>query len=105
MEKSKIEIEDLSSIIRKKKSFSKPICGVYFLFLDDELVYIGSSKNCQIRFDAHHQNKEFNFYYIQEMPEGVMKEVEKVYIYLHKPPLNKLIESCVYLLKDYSIFP
>ena len=54
-----IQIKELISL----KTDYDALCGVYFLFSGDELVYIGSSANCLVRFREHKRDgKDFDSY-------------------------------------------
>lgn len=65
------------------------LCGVYFLFLNEELVYIGSSKHIMYRLQTHLRNKEFDcFTYIETKPEDRLP-LEEAYIDKFEPRLNK----------------
>ena len=60
-----IDLESLAKTIITK------IKGVYFLYKNDELVYIGSSKNILERIPKHLKDKDFNFYKYIEVKEGL----------------------------------
>jgi len=61
--------------------------GVYFLFKDDELVYIGSSRVLKNRLKNHNKSK-YNKFGIIYLDENDRFALEYLYIRLYKPPLN-----------------
>jgi hypothetical protein len=69
----------------------KPIRGVYFLFLNEEIVYVGQSINVHGRIQQHVSQKEkvFNRSFYQEIPEDMdLLAVEKHYILMFRPKYN-----------------
>lgn len=69
-----------------KKRYSFFNCGVYFLFDDDELIYIGSSINVHLRVAQH--TKTFTSYSFIKMPIKKARKLEKMYIKHYKPKYN-----------------
>ena len=70
---------------------SRLLCGVYFLFILDELVYVGQSTNIRSRIAAHQQENKINFdsvFYI-EVDEDKLIQVEKGYIVKYDPKYNQ----------------
>lgn len=64
--------------------------GVYFLFLEDSLQYVGKSTNICQRLPRHYSEMNFlwnNFSWI-EMPDECAEEVEHFYIYAFNPAHN-----------------
>jgi len=81
--------KDLSKI---KSIKINTLRGVYFLYMDDELVYIGQSKNIPNRITNHLQenSKNFNSYktiIVDESQE--LTPIEDFYIRKYKPKYNK----------------
>lgn len=67
--------------------------GVYFLFLNDEIIYIGSSYDCESRVKSHKRKGDivFSVYSIFEMNQNTRDEVfykEAEYINKFKPKYN-----------------
>ena len=66
--------------------------GIYFLYLDDELIYIGQSINIGNRIVGHHKskNKVFNKVFFIRVDEPSLDEVEIDLIRHFKPKCNKI---------------
>jgi predicted GIY-YIG superfamily endonuclease len=62
------------------------LSGVYFLFCDKEIVYIGESKNPNARIGCHVKDKVFDGYRI--LPTNRRKYWEKVLIKRYEPKYN-----------------
>jgi hypothetical protein len=65
--------------------------GVYFLFLNEEIVYIGQSTNVYTRIQAHvnQGEKVFNKVFVQIVPEEInLLAVEKHWILKYRPRYN-----------------
>lgn len=63
--------------------------GIYFLLDDDEIVYVGQSKNIQARFENHTKsNKIFNrwFYIFCDIED--LNKTEAYYILMLRPKYN-----------------
>lgn len=83
-------IPEILSGIKDIKAL-EPIRGVYFLFLNDEIVYIGQSGNIYSRVQQHVRLKEKNFnkVFYQVIPKGIdILAVEKQYILQFRPKYN-----------------
>ena len=63
------------------------ICGVYFLFKGEELIYIGQSINIMGRINTHHISDWDTYSYV-EVPKWDLSDTEREYIYKFKPPRN-----------------
>lgn len=83
--------------------------GVYFLFLDDDLVYVGQSKHIRSRLHRHgyptpcriHEGW-FNNYAAIWVPQWFLDSVESFYIHYLDPPRNEKLPpqygpACDYL--------
>lgn len=69
----------------------KRIRGVYFLFLNEQIVYIGQSNNVHQRIQDHisQKEKDFNKVFYQPVPPDVdILAVEKQYILHFRPKYN-----------------
>ena len=62
------------------------LSGVYLLFYDKEIVYIGESKNPNARIGSHVKDKVFDGYRI--LPTNRRKYWEKILIARHQPKYN-----------------
>ena len=63
--------------------------GIYFLFLEGRLVYIGETDSIHPRLIQHSRNKEFDGYTVMlEVPPLYRTEIENYLIHKFKPPLN-----------------
>jgi hypothetical protein len=66
----------------------KHICGIYFLFKEGNLQYVGKSVNIAQRIGTHTITKDFDSYAYIEVPEKQLDLKEKELISLFRPPLN-----------------
>ena len=82
---SKITIDDLPY----------RLSGLYRLYLEDDLLYIGKSRCIKKRIKQHSYNKEFNFFDFIEIKNESNKNLLEVYLIdKYKPKYNKeLIED------------
>ena len=63
------------------------LSGVYLLFCDKEIIYIGESKNPNARIGCHVKDKVFDGYRI--LPTNRRKYWEKILIKRYKPKYNR----------------
>lgn len=68
------------------------ICGVYFLILGDEIVYIGQSQDVDRRISAH-ADKHYNRIYVIKAPQQDLLWLEAMYINKFKPRYNLTIPT------------
>jgi hypothetical protein len=68
------------------------VCGVYFLFRNAELVYIGQSNNVFQRVGNHCKSIDFDSFSCIEIEAARLDHAEKVFISHFRPPLNKLCD-------------
>lgn len=86
------------------------ITGVYFLFYNDVLVYVGQSTNVEKRLMSHFSSKVFDKYHYIKCDEDRLLEVEKHYIDKFKPFYNgtnnksPIVESMTYVWNNNIIF-
>jgi hypothetical protein len=69
----------------------EPIRAVYFLFLNEQIVYVGQSGNVHLRIQQHikDREKQFNKVFYQPIPSDVdILAVEKQYILHFRPKYN-----------------
>lgn len=65
------------------------VAGVYFLFKEDELVYVGQSKDCYSRIDSHRKNgRKFDLATVMPLDTQFVGQVEKALIKAYRPPEN-----------------
>jgi hypothetical protein len=62
--------------------------GVYFLVLDEKVVYKGQSVNPPMRVSQHRKNKVFTDSFFIPVPKSELDAVEGALIRLMNPPLN-----------------
>lgn len=69
------------------------VCGIYFLLLNDEVVYVGQSTDVLRRFSQHRQEgtKEFNRVYIVQCQPVELERLEAMYIDKYRPKHNATI--------------
>lgn len=64
--------------------------GVYFLFNDNDLVYVGESEDIHRRVGQHRKNKEYDSYsFIVQTDPHLRLRLEKAYIEKFNPKYNK----------------
>tara|TARA_R100000234_G_scaffold117739_1_gene96753 strand:+ start:19 stop:696 length:678 start_codon:yes stop_codon:yes gene_type:complete len=88
------------------KSTRQPIhriCGVYFLFKGEELIYIGQSINVMGRINTHNIEGWDTFSYV-EVPKSDLDIVEKEYILKYKPRKNGTYLSTKNQVTNRSLF-
>lgn len=71
------------------------VCGVYFLYLADELQYIGQSGNVYARLAQHMAMAPFEFdrFVIEACSASSLRENEAKAIHKHSPRWNKEIPA------------
>lgn len=76
---------------KKNSSKNKKINGVYILFLNNEIVYIGKSSNIKLRVIAHikDKSKTFNSIKFHSFSESDTDIIEVAMIDKYKPRYNK----------------
>lgn len=75
--------------LNQRQSFDRRCCGIYFLKLDKELVYIGKTKTFFVRMAAHDKSGiEWDEVVFHPVDMKDLNLVEKELIYRYKPPLN-----------------
>ena len=84
----------MSTRLNMKEMFYKenidalPKIGVYFLFNENEIVYIGQSINILNRVGTHTQSKTFNSWNYISCSREELNDLEAELIIQHKPVLN-----------------
>jgi len=65
-------------------------CGVYLLYNNEDIVYVGKSNNMKNRISQHKKDKEFNnVKCIVFKDEGLINLYEPYLIQKYKPKYNK----------------
>lgn len=71
--------------------------AVYFLVSDDKVVYVGQTVEIHNRLATHRREKKFDSaFYLQVGRIEDLLEVEKAFIQLFKPKLNKSTRACAH---------
>lgn len=81
----------VSTIIDLSYDVPKPISAIYFLIKNDEIVYIGQSKDFNSRYSFHLKKKRIDFdkcFHFQ-CPKEHLKETERQLILKHRPKYNR----------------
>ncbi len=83
------ELKDIALCEKYPSNHSLPqsLKGIYFLYHNDELIYIGKSTCIKSRLKSH-INKFFNFFSYVEIPQGQLSSYERAYINKFLPGLN-----------------
>lgn len=63
--------------------------GIYRLYLNDEIVYIGKSINIDARIANHTKDKKFDGFDWADVEEQFLTTIETMLIHKHKPVLNR----------------
>lgn len=75
--------------IKNLQRFPAVIAGIYFLYNEDNLVYIGRTENLFQRIGTHiHGNKDFDSFSFLEVRSRDLEKVEYDLIDFFNPPLN-----------------
>jgi len=77
--------ENCVQVVKQRKLAQ---CGVYFLISNQEILYIGQSKNLWARLSQHSVDKDFDEVRFIECSPVELDEKEMFFIKLIKPPLN-----------------
>lgn len=76
-----------------EKHVFRKITGVYFLFNEGQLCYIGQSIDILSRICSHAKEKIFTSYAFVECQEKELNEIEKKYIEKYTPDLNRCLNK------------
>lgn len=78
-----------------------PWIAVYFLLVDDLIVYVGKSVKARSRLNSHRSSKPFNrFFCLEGVPESLLDQVESYYINKFTPMLNGKSSTLCEFLKE-----
>lgn len=87
------EIPTLKEIIDRSRP-SDDIYNLYFLILEEEIVYVGKSNNVEGRLYDHRRNKEFDSYSVFECEsEKDSLRLEALAIMKYKPRYNSQLNE------------
>ena len=79
--------------ISKLEKFENPryITGIYFLFKNNEIIYIGKSNDifARVLFHQRRGNKDFDFFKYIVIDEKFLNQAERFFIEKFYPALNK----------------
>lgn len=77
--------------------------GIYYLFKNNKVVYIGQSEFCERRVYAHCKDKNFGSYFIYSVDKNILSDIEAKEILLYKPKYNQSIpdNNIFYTLPKY----
>lgn len=74
--------------IEAKKIRMNRMSGVYFLFNEEKIVYVGMSKNIYSRVFTHDHAGRFDAFNFIRCPPEKCRDIEIYYIQKYKPTLN-----------------
>jgi hypothetical protein len=86
-----VDIYNPWKLYRFDKDYSKLLensCGLYFLFKEDDIKYIGSSKNISNRLREHTSKKDFDSFSILKCKKECRVALEYLYITIFNPEEN-----------------
>lgn len=79
-----VKAHDLRRWRRKFK-----VCGVYFLFKDERVMYVGQSIDVFTRTYGH-GTRDWDTFSFLECPEDDLNRLEREYIAFYDPPYNRV---------------
>ena len=71
-----------------KQNRTPVLCGIYFLFKENELIYIGISKNIHKRVNTHHIKYDYYSHICTDTFDAA-STVERLLIRKHRPKHNQ----------------
>ncbi len=84
------EVRNILNIMQEAQPIRK-ITGIYFLIMNEEIVYVGQSVNILQRVGSHiSEGKKFNKFSFVECNESQLRVIESVYIKMIQPMLNSI---------------
>lgn len=78
----------LKNLIRFRIPY-RPLCGIYFLFLNNQIIYIGQSTSILNRLGTHYAAKVFDDVYCLLVHRCNLDVTEELLIRVFDPPLNR----------------
>jgi len=76
--------------VRARATPLAPLCGVYFLLLGDEIVYVGKSANVHKRIHEHARAFKFDAVAIEPCEPFEASMIEVVYLAKFRPINNRI---------------
>ena len=86
-----------------KKIKNSKISGVYFLFKQGALIYIGQSTDIESRIVQHRKDKVFDTYCYKRVKQPRLIDVEKACIKHYNPPLNGTHADKSLVIRNHDI--
>ena len=89
-----MDLKDIGQILVERRGVTVALPGVYFLIKGDEVVYIGSSNNCDVRVQCHRDEgeKDFDCWSFEEQVDYRRRNSrERMYIQRFLPKYNRVI--------------
>lgn len=83
-----LSISDLRALKAKWEGSGPLEEGIYFLWMSDDLLYVGQSVNIDYRLSQHSRTKEFDHFSYVSCPKLLLDKLELEYITALNPPLN-----------------
>lgn len=76
------------SLVHDAKSALKGVCGIYFVYRDSELIYVGKAYDVGRRLSGHHVATDSDYVSVVSMPQRDIHLAELFYIYRLRPRMN-----------------
>jgi len=100
---------DKQEVLQSKFSINKE-CLIYFLINENEIVYVGQTKQGMSRVFQHFNTKEYDSYSVCKCKQEELNELEAYYIIKFNPyynsdvlPQNNMYKSIPSIKKQYRI--
>ena len=88
----------------QKVSAMPRYCGIYFLFKNNSVVYVGQSENILTRINAHYNSdKVFDSWNYIEAHKVDLNNLEAESILKYNPPLNQVLPTNSIWISDNSL--
>jgi excinuclease UvrABC nuclease subunit len=104
-----MNLVDIEEIRAQSQAPKPPLVGVYFLFKDTELVYVGQSNNILLRVQTHTKRLDFDRYAYLSCSKDELDDLENAYILKLRPKLNRRLpgktHNAALLGPSYPIMP
>lgn len=77
-----------AGLVHDAKSTLKGVCGIYFVYRDSELIYVGKAYDIGRRLSGHHVAADSDYVSVVSMAPREIHLAELYYIYRLRPKLN-----------------
>jgi hypothetical protein len=77
-----------AGLVHDAKSILKGVCGIYFVYRDSELIYVGKAYDVGRRLSSHHVATDSDYVSVVSMKPSDIHLAELFYIYRLRPKLN-----------------